>query len=232
LDLLTVDALKGVVKALNDKAAGKAKEEKKPVPPPISLAPDADLNLKKGRALYLSLNETGFATAWGVTLAATGNRQKFTFASAAAPATTMDETDFGRGVSLTFTVIKSSAVFAAGASYERSYKGGKPVQICTPLGTTGSSQCSNAALTPPKESTDKLLFLEFRAAVPSGNLATSPRIEYKTDTSDFGIKFPIYFVPNDKRVLNGGLALGWTKQDHLTAGVFVGKAFAFLDSGK
>ena len=42
-------------------------------------------------------------------------------------------------------------------------------------------------------------------------------------------KLPVYFVSNSQHLLDGGIALGWTKSDHLTAGVFVGKAFAFFD---
>jgi hypothetical protein len=244
-DLLNPDKIDDNVKAINEKAAAAAKAKKAPAPAPgpcpapapvpclapveIAAATSAKATAGKAYPQLLQITSSGFATAWGVTLAATGNRQKFTFASMATPTKTTDEVDFGRGVSLTVVIVKSSAVFSAGAFYERSYKGAKEMQICSPIGTTGSSQCSTGALQAPKESTDKLLFVELRSAIErSGNLAISPRVEYKTTTSDVGIKLPIYFIPNDKRLLDGGISLGWTKEDHFTAGVFVGKAFSFF----
>ena len=227
-DILTTDGLRAALKVLNDAAAAAAKKQNQSVPKEIAPIAGSDPILAEGYKKLTDINARGFSYAQGFVLAVTANRQKFSYASSAAPTQVTDETKTGSGVSLNYNFILNSWVLAIGASYEKSYKGAKEVQICSPIGSTGSTQCASGALKAPTESTNKLIFAEFRSALGT-NIALSPRIEYKTDTSDLGISLPIYLAKNEKRVLDGGISLGWTKADHFTASVFIGKAFGFFD---
>lgn len=43
------------------------------------------------------------------------------------------------------------------------------------------------------------------------------------------IKLPVYFVPDAKKILTGGLEVGWTKSAGYQGAVVIEKAFSFLD---
>lgn len=226
-ELLTPKGMDAAVKKVNEGAAAKAKNEGKPDPDDVAPVAGADAVLEQGLDKLQRLNEEGFEPVQGWTLAATANRQQFAFSSEAAPATVSEQNKNGRGVSLTYTLIRHASVLGIGASYEKSHKGAKEIEVCTPIGTTGSLKCANAALKPPTEETDRLLFVEFRKRYK--NLATSPRVEYETGEAEFSVNIPIYFVPDEKRVLDGGLSLAWSEEDDFGVSIFVSKPFKFFD---
>jgi len=226
--LLAPGGLDDALKKINDKVTENAKLLNKP--PPSAIAPVAGSEdvLAAGFEALKKANKGTLARAHSVTLALTANRQKFSFASEATPTEVTDANKTGKGISLSYSYIMPSSVLAIGVSYQKSFKGADEVQICSPIGSTGSTQCSSAALKGPTESTDKLIFAEYRAAIGS-NVALSPRVEYKTTKSDVGVSLPIYLAKNEQHVLDGGVSLGWTREDHFAASVFVSKAFQFFD---
>lgn len=165
----------------------------------------------------------------GVTLALAGNRQKLSYASAATPSVITEEIKYGYGASLAYTRVGGGYVLGAGLSWEKAYKGGKEQEICNPIGTTGSLACDKGSLDAPTTEKDEILFVEYRAWPRFGSLAWSPRVEYNFDGSDFGVRVPVFLVADPKRVLDGGIALGWTSDEHFTASVFISKSFTFFD---
>jgi hypothetical protein len=44
-----------------------------------------------------------------------------------------------------------------------------------------------------------------------------------------GVKLPVYFVADAKKILTGGLEVGWTKSAGYQGAVVIEKAFSFLD---
>jgi hypothetical protein len=235
--ILTSAGLQQLVKALNDVAAAAAKTNGGPAPPSIAAVPNPDPILSEGQSKILALNNEGFVTAHQFALALTGNDQKFSYASPAAPAQVTNATKNGAGISLTYSAIWSKSVLALGASYEKSYTGAQTTQICTPVGTTGATQCSSGALSPPTESVNRLVFVEYRSWLGADvlgtglNLAFSPRVEYSTSTSDLAAKVPFYIVQTGSQSVNGGITLAWDKKSHFGAAVFVSKPFTFFDNG-
>lgn len=217
--------------AASESAIEKAKKDGKPLqaPPPAQIGPQTE-DTRQQVMLDYGVQERGATRdAYGFNLALTANQQKFSYASEAAPSTVTDDHKYGYGATLSYSWIRDRAVLSAGASFERSYKGGKEVQICNPIGSTGSFSCADGALKAPKESTDELLSIEYRTILSARlHFAMSPRVEYSIEKSDFGVRLPFYLAADPKRLLDGGIALGWTHDEHFGASVFVGKSFSFF----
>lgn len=166
----------------------------------------------------------------GMIFAITANRQEFDYADAATPATVNKAIKWGYGASLGYTLILPKSVFLAGVSYEQAYKGGKDTQICSPIGTTGSLMCQNAALLAPAKKEDEIVSVEYRTIIPWRiPIALAPRVQFSLKQSQFGVKLPIYVAPDPKHVLDGGIAFAWTEEDHFGVSIFVSKAFKFFD---
>jgi hypothetical protein len=230
MELLTPEGLSAVVDKINADAKTIAETNKVPEPPKLIPVAGYEEILKEGAAAYYSANQGGFQTGWGLNFALTGNRQAFSYASETAPTIASEETKSGRGVSITYSMIRNSSVFGVGASYERTYKGGKELEICSPIGTTGSLKCMTGALTAPERESNRLIFAEYRTALKKlPSFAISPRIEYAHIGSAFSVSLPIYLSADKDRVLDGGLSVNWDEEDHLSISIFVGKSFAFFE---
>ncbi len=166
----------------------------------------------------------------GMTFTITANRQELDYADAAAPATINEVSKYGYGASLGYTLILHQSVLLAAVSYEQVYQGGEDTQICSPIGTTGSFMCQNAALSAPAEKEDEILSVEYRTIIPWHiSIAIAPRVQYSFQQSQFGVRLPIYVAPDPKHVLDGGIAFAWTEEDHFGVSIFVSKAFKFFD---
>ena len=231
--MLADDAgLLAAVDAVN--AANKAKAKGDPsftAPPPAT----AKVGPKNPRDFYKKqyhgqVQEARKAS-HGLTLALSANRQSFTYASAEDPTdVTKDEIQNGYGATLGYQLVLDTAVLLVGATKEKAYKGAKQQQICSPLGQTGSLTCANAALAAPSKAESTILSTELRWRLGrSFPVAIAPRVQFRTDDSEFGFQLPIYLAADGKRPLEGGLKLTWTDEDDFGAGVFVGKSFKFFN---
>jgi hypothetical protein len=61
------------------------------------------------------------------------------------------------------------------------------------------------------------------------SIGLSPQFAYDAENDDFGIDFPIYFVPSDKGPLTGGIRFGYSSDGNdFAAGVFVASAFSIF----
>lgn len=229
-DLLSADGIAAVVKKINDDAEVASEKNKTPLPPKLAPIPGYEAILKEGAEMYAQRNASGFTNAWGLTFAVTGNRQKFAYSSEATPTETTEETRSGRGVSITYNLIRHSSIVGIGASYERAYTGGTEVEICSPIGATGSLKCANGSLTAPERKSDRLVFVEYRSVLKQfPSFAISPRLEYAHRDSAFSFSLPIYLSADENRVLDGGLSINWDEKEHMNVAVFIGKAFKFFD---
>jgi hypothetical protein len=88
--------------------------------------------------------------------------QDFSFVLAEDPATKKKSSETGYGAFLAYTYVGRTYLWTAGYSHEESYKAGDKVEICTPIGTTGSTSFSEGTVGSPKKQPAELAFLESR----------------------------------------------------------------------
>jgi hypothetical protein len=157
-----------------------------------------------------------------------GNQHTNSFVTTAAPSKITKESDEGYGIGLNYTALLRHMSIIVGYSYERPFMTGKGQQICSPVGTSTSTTCSTAAVGAPVRTTARIASLETRVLFGSA-LAIAPRVEYDTVAANLGVKLPLYFVADAKKILTGGLEVGWTKSAGYQGAVVLEKAFSFLD---
>ncbi len=164
------------------------------------------------------------------TLGLTGNRQNFKYVLPDAPTTAIKEEQKGWGITGAYTRMHKSTLWSLGYSHEESYEAADKVDICSPLGATGSTSCSEAILGAPEKKTSELAFAEFRYLEESAHVAISPRVQYDIEDSEWAIRLPIYLMHNKEGALTGGVSFGYTsKDDDIAMAIFIGKEFAFFD---
>jgi hypothetical protein len=130
-------------------------------------------------------------------------------------------------VSVAWSYLAASSLWSFGYSHEKIYKAADKTQICSPLGTTGSTTCSENSIGEPSRDTAEIAFFEIRHLTFDGKFAFAPRLEFDFKKSVWAGRLPFYFIPNKDGQLTGGLALGYTDSDKFGASVFVSKAFSF-----
>lgn len=160
------------------------------------------------------------------------NQQNFTYVLQSAPTAALDSQEEGFGASLGYTYLRDVRLWSAGYSHEESYKGGRKTQICSPIGTTGSTSCSEAIIGAPTKEKAELAFIEHRRLIAGRKFALAPRVEFDFKTSKWAAQVPFYFIPSkDGTQLTGGIAIGYSEgdDDEFGATIFISKAFSFTD---
>lgn len=160
------------------------------------------------------------------------NQQKFTYILESAPTAAQNSQQEGFGASLGYTYLRDVSLWSAGYSHEESYKGGRKTQVCSPIGTTGSTKCSEATIGAPTKEKAELAFIENRRLIASRKFALAPRVEFNFKTSKWAAQVPFYFIPNkDGTQLTGGIAVGYAEGevDEFGVTIFISKAFSFTD---
>ncbi len=123
--------------------------------------------------------------------------------------------------------LNKKAMFTPGAlnigvKYGQKYKKQKEQTLCLdPIATP--LVCSTNRIGAPEEIDQKLVYLEYRSFIY--NTAYSLRFTHDLESDDSGVDLPIFFLQDKKDNWTGGLRLGWTKEEHGQASLFVGKAF-------
>lgn len=229
--LTSYDSFRGAIDARNKATtdAPKPTAGEKPKAAQLPSRASFDVWSEKYRAAERAARVNG-GLPMGITFAGSANRQKFSFADSASSPTRVTSTNKeGYGASVAGTVVGSWYVLGAGYEFSKSFNGGRQTQICTPIDTSSATSCANGALNSPTETTDHILFAESRAIVRTlRGIGLSPRLEYSAKTHDFGVQLPIYLVASKDRILDGGIKIGWTEEDHWGASIFVGKSFSFF----
>lgn len=206
----------------------------KPFPPSVKearVARDVAPALRKKALpeLYRKQAE-GFPVAHGFRVSTTANRQGFDYVDPSAPTVKKSVSHNGIGLSLAYEAVMGRAVARVGAGRERSYKGADKQQVCSPLESTGSFTCLDAALEPPKRNDETVYFAEYRSYIPgSTTIAIAPRLEFNSGKDEYGFQLPVYLTADPKRVLDMGVMLGWTSEEDFSFGIFFGKSFSFFD---
>lgn len=168
----------------------------------------------------------------GFTASIKANKQDFKYITTEAPTVSNESTEKGFGVSLAWTYVGATSLWSLGYSHETSYKGKDKVDVCSPIGTTGSLQCAEASIGAPEKEKAELAFIENRRMFVTGRFAIAPRVEYDLEKSKLAGRIPIYLVTNKEGALTGGLAVGYSeaaKKGKWGLTIFVSKAFSFFD---
>jgi hypothetical protein len=222
------DTIQGVVQELNDevKARNKALASGKVPEKPLMLKPDWQTSAKIADKKFNALSRQQPAVLQGLSVSLLGNQHSYSYVTTSAASKIIKQSTEGYGIGLNYLAVFDNFSVIAGYSYERPYKGGQGQQVCSPIGNSTSTSCSTAAVGAPVRTTARIVSGEARYLV-SPELALGPRIEYDTVSANFGVKLPVYFVPDAKKTLTGGLQIGWTKLARYQGAVIIQKAFSF-----
>jgi hypothetical protein len=197
---------------------------------------DPLLKLKPGWRRFASRAHDGFtmlvdeypAPLNTVIFSALGNSHSYSYVTTAAPAKIVKQSAEGYGFGVNYAHISGNLALMAGFSYERPFKGSQGQEVCMPIGTSTSTSCNTATVGAPTRIYARIFSLEARAVLLRG-FAVAPRLEYDQASSNYGIKLPLYFVPSAKKILTGGLVVGWTKDNRFQGAVVLSKAFSFYN---
>jgi hypothetical protein len=171
----------------------------------------------------------------GITLSLKANQLHYDYVLESAPTETVKSDRRGKGLSLAYSYLSQTSLWAVGYSHEKSFSPGKKTQLCKPLGTTGATTCNEVTIGAPKDQAAEIAFVELRRLFPEAHFAIAPRAEFDAEQSDWAVSVPFYFLrsPADQNALTGGFALGYSSADaddaELTVSIFVSKPFAFFD---
>jgi hypothetical protein len=229
-DLARGSTFSDLVKQLNADIAARNKTRAPgaAIEPLLKLDASWQTAAKAATQLFSQLNAKQPSTLHGISLSLLGNQHSYSYVTKASPATVVKQSTEGYGVGANYTAVFQRMSLIVGYSYERPFKGGQGQQVCTPIGTTTSTTCNTATVGAPVRTTARIVSGEARILL-NPDLALGPRMEYDTVSANFGIKLPVYFVPDAKKVLTGGLAVGWTKQGRYQGAVVIQKAFSFFN---
>lgn len=151
------------------------------------------------------------------------------------------KTSYLLGASVGFLPHLNSNVFIVGGfELKRSYKAASDSTFCPTGGTGPTVKCTTGPFGPPKEEIDRKIKLTVRYAGalkfgPAGSKESTPfGIEfisaYDFHDKTWGIEVPFYVLVDKDHGLTGGLRGAYdSKEDDFQFGVFVSKAFGFLN---
>jgi hypothetical protein len=235
-ELTQADVLQDLVSQLNTAIDKRNNDRASAVPPDptrkekhVVLAPGWADTAKATSARLGKAEQPHFSLLQSVGFSLLGNQHSNSFITATNPSKVMKESDEGYGIGINYTALLRKASIIVGYSYERPFKTGMSQQICSPLGTTTSTTCSTAAIGAPVRTTAHIASVESRVLFGDSVFAIGPRVEYDTNSANLGVKLPVYFVPDAKKILTGGFEVGWTKSAGYQGAVVIEKAFSFLD---
>ncbi|HYN81839.1 MAG TPA: hypothetical protein VES88_10090 [Gemmatimonadaceae bacterium] len=111
-----------------------------------------------------------------------------------------------------------------GVAYKRSYKEGEEANACNTIPGSSTLKCDETHFGTPARKQGFVGLLEVRRVI-RGSIAANPRVSYSASDNKWVGQSPLYFVPNEKGGLIGGLIPSWTKSDGFSLALFIGTAF-------
>ena len=146
----------------------------------------------------------------------------FTYYDAPSTKHTADKTGWKFGGEVGMTTHSMKTYYGVGFDLVHGYKEDKDTIVC-PASSAPSYACINGKFSAPKSQVGRQLYAETRSWL--AGWAYSVRLMHDFATHDDAIDVPIYLFGSKDAVFTGGVRVGWTTDDHLLAGVFVGKPF-------
>jgi len=135
---------------------------------------------------------------------------------------------FSLSFALALAFVGSQRAIITSVEFESSDKAGKSARKCEAIpGSTVLTRCTDKPLGEPDHTNDLIGHIQYRRI--TGRIGYYLELSYSTDEDEVGIGLPIYFIPNDKGALTGGVRFGWRSDEHkLVGSVFVSKAFSLM----
>lgn len=146
----------------------------------------------------------------------------FTYYDAPSTKHSVDKTGWKFGGEAGWTTHSMKTYYGVGFDLVHGYKEDKDTIVC-PSSSAPSYACISGKFTAPKNQVGRQLYAETRSWL--ADWAYSVRLMHDFATHDDAIDIPIYLFGSKDAVFTGGVRVGWTTDDHLLAGVFVGKPF-------
>ena len=131
----------------------------------------------------------------------------------------------------TYSAFKSNLAFSLGGIYENAFDQTDETVVC--INDNTDLNCASGRPFAPVREDNFLVFSEARKLIPTNNahipqIGIAPRITYNFEKNLTGVSVPIFLIPEDGG-LSSGLQFGWRSDtDRVSAGIFVGGAFDFL----
>jgi hypothetical protein len=180
-----------------------------------TLPPDARAEFKKFSTF------AGRPVTWA--LEVKGGPRDFAFVSTTAVANerTLWQTAYRAGLG----IFRLGGFASLGVAYKTKYKEGDDADICEPI--TGSTvlKCTSTKFGPPVKKQGMALAIDFRRLLANG-VGVAPRFGYDATKSSYAAQLPIYFIPNEKNSLIGGILPSWESNGAKgSLGIFIGSAF-------
>jgi hypothetical protein len=128
-------------------------------------------------------------------------------------------------LSANYYVPSMRTLFALGGRVEESHDAAQNTQYCTPIGTSGASQCRSVALAAPQEKHATIAQFEVRTFV-TGFFGISPRISRDFTDGVTGVELPLLIRKRGDEGFQSGITLGWrSDEEGIVLSAFVGKVF-------
>jgi hypothetical protein len=148
---------------------------------------------------------------------------------------TEEDTRYNSSIGAGVTLFNHGWYYTSSYSRQRTYKAKPPVNVCLPLtgGTSGSLLCSNRSPGPPGVVKPQVVELAARHFW-SPELAINLQALYDFDVDSLNPHVALYFLPQKKVGLRGGLDLGYVtnhpeRGDRFEARVFIGTPLKLWD---
>lgn len=176
------------------------------------------------RKAVLEFDRATFQDAWiwGTFIEGKVGNKKYEFFDQSAHDQVREE--ISRSISASIVGIYGPGRVSFGLTQQTAFEESKvKVRRCTAVdGSTALEECKELPLGVPAEVDSIIARTELRHIF--GKWALSPLISHDFEKSVWGLELPIYFLPDSKGVLTGGLRLGWrSDEDDIKASVFVAK---------
>jgi len=115
--------------------------------------------------------------------------------------------------------LSNGALAGLRVKYEKSYKAGPDMQICTPLATSGATTCRTTGAKAPEESKGTIVQGQI-AVIPVKGIGVSLLLSRDIKNDITGIELPVYLASDEKTgLLTGGIKLSWESEKKETKAV-------------
>jgi hypothetical protein len=164
---------------------------------------------------------------WGTFIEGKLGQKKFDFFDS--QAAEKEETEISSSISSSLVGIYGPGRISFGLSYQSAFEDAKTkARHCEDIGSSDLLQkCKELPLGPPSRMDSMIARTELRHIFGKWALSPLASWDFKKDVG--ALELPIYFLPDNKGLLTGGLKLGWRSDGkNLTGSIFLTKPIALF----
>ena len=140
-----------------------------------------------------------------------------------------DENPWTLGIKAKLVPLNFNALFMLEYTHQNAYKAANSATACpVSLGTT-PTVCITGNIGAPTRNIKRLLAFETRKEFSDHNWGLALKVTHDFENNDTGLELPLYLFKDSEENLSGGIRLGWTNTDSITAGMFAESEFKLFD---